>query len=186
MGIGLVLRGATLKPQGDRHVKRIAAECALRHRSNSPASLEELTLGAAIALHIVIELGLPECRPCRWGGRIRAPFMAVPEAAVNEANGTVATENEIRRSGETPDVESESKPLRVKCPSKNEFGLGVLGRYARHHPRSSGLVDDVGHRVAVCVSKLPKATIAREVAGESKWPRTATVVESQLGDESLG
>ena len=52
--------------------------------------------------------------------------MAVPEAAVNEANGTVATENEIRRSGETADVESESKLLRVKCPSKNEFGLGVL------------------------------------------------------------
>ncbi len=119
---------------------------------------------------------------------MRASFMAVPEAAVNEANGAVATENDIRRSGETPDVESESKPLRVKCSSKNEFGLGVLGRYARHHPRPSSLVDvdDVGHRVAVCVSELPKATISREVAGESKWPRTATVVESRPGDESLG
>ena len=40
--------------------------------------------------------------------------MAVPEAAVNEANGTVATENEIRRSGETPDVETPAREVPVE------------------------------------------------------------------------
>ena len=130
-----------------RHGMLIAAECAFPHSSDAPTGFKELALGAAVALDIAIELRLPEFRPCRWGGSKRAPFMAMPEAAVNEANCTVATQDQVRASRQTPNVESETEPLCVKCASKDKFGLGVLGRYARHHSGSSGFVDNVGHRV---------------------------------------
>ena len=150
MGSGFVLKGAALKPlpQGPhRHGTLIAAERAFPHSSDAPTGVKELTLGAAVALDIVIELRLPEFRPCRWDGRIRAPIMSVPEAAVNEANGVVATQDKVRSPRHTANVDSEAEPLCVKCASEDEFGLGVLGGYARHHPRSSGFIDDVGHRI---------------------------------------
>ena len=159
VGSGLVLKGAALKPlrQGShRYETRVAAECAFPNSSDAPTGFKELTLGTAVALHIVVELRLPEFRPCRWGRRIRAPFMAVPEAAVNEANRAVPTQDKVRGPGHTANVESEAEPLCVKCASKDKFGLGVLGRYARHHPRSSGLVYDVGHRVGG-----PRVQVAR-------------------------
>ena len=130
-----------------RHGTLIAPERAFPYSSDAPTGFEEPTLEAAGALHIVIELGLPEFRPCRWGGRIRAPFMAVPKAAVNEANRAVATQDQVGRSGQTANVESEAEPVCVQCASKDMLWLGVLGRYACHHPRSSSFVDDVGHRV---------------------------------------
>ena len=185
MGIGFVLKGATFEPlpQGsDCYGTCIAAEGAFPHSGDSPASVKKLTLGAAVAGHIVIELRLPELRPCRGCRRVRASFMAVPEAAVNEANGAVASKDKIRGSGQMSSVESEAKPLCVKRASKDKFGLGVLGRYGCHHSRSSGLVDDVGHRVRGPWSKLPEVSISREVVIESKWKRltVATVTEVAL------
>ena len=97
--------------------------------------------------------------------------MTVPEAAVNEANGAVATKDQVWGSRQTANVESEAEPLCVKCASNDQFGLGVLGSYARHHPGSSGLIDDVGHRVGDPRVQVPEATISREVVRESKWRR---------------
>lgn len=149
-GSCLVLPSAASKPvlqslQSDR--ARIGSESALPHNGDSPPGFEEVAFRTAVPLHVAIELGLPELRSCRWGGRVGASRMAMPKAAVNEANRAVATEDKIRCSRETPYMESESKPPRVERPSNDEFGLRVLRRYARHHARSRGPVHDVGHQL---------------------------------------
>lgn len=72
--------------------------------------------------------------------------MAMPETAVDEADSTVAAEDKIGRSRETPDVEPEPESACMKRSSKSNFRFGVFGGYARHHSRPRGLVDNIGHR----------------------------------------
>ena len=43
--------------------------------------------------------------------------MAMPKAAVNEANRAVATQDQVGRSGQTANVESEAEPVCVQCAS---------------------------------------------------------------------
>ena len=130
-----------------RHRKPVATEGALPHDSDSPTCFEELALRTVVPLDIALELGLPEVGPGGRRGCVTAPRMAVPETAMNKANGTVATQDNIGLSGEIPDMEPESESAPVKRPSKGEFRFGVLPRYARHHSRPRGLVDDVSHRL---------------------------------------
>ena len=147
-GCGLEFADARTEPllqSAYRHRTPVPAEGTLPHDGDSPTCIEELALRTVVPLDVALELGLPEVRLGGWRGCIAASRMAVPETAVNKANGAVATQDKIGLSGEIPDVEPESESAPMKRPSKGAFRFGVLSRYARHHSRPRGLVDDVSH-----------------------------------------
>ena len=150
LGGGLEFANARAKPllQGaDRHRKSVPTEGALPNDGNSPTCFEELALRTVVPLDITLEFGLPKVGPSGRRGCVTAPRMAMPETAVNKADRTMATQDKIGFSGEIPYMESESESASVKRPSEGEFRFGVLARYARHHSRPCGLVDNVSHRM---------------------------------------
>ena len=172
VGNRLVFARSASKPMlqsPQRHRARIPAEPALPHNGDSPPSCEQVPLRTVVPLHVAIEFRLPELGPCRRGGRVGTSGMAVPETAMNEANRTVATEDKIRCSRETPDMEPESKPPCVEPPSKDKLGPRVLGGYARHHSRSRSPVHNVGHRRGGAPTRKQTPTISRQVAAWGKW-----------------
>ena len=80
--------------------------------------------------------------------------MAVPEAAMHEADGSETTERKIWRSREFPIMEPVSEPSRMQGSSENQFGFRILTADAGHHPRARRLIYDVGHLTKGSVSAL--------------------------------
>lgn len=175
-GCGLEFADACKEPllqSTDRHLNPFPSEGALPHDSNSPTCLEELALRTVIPFDITLELGLPEVGPGGWCRRVTAPRMAVPETPVNKANGTVPTQDKIGFAREITNVESESESASVKCSSKGEFRFGVLARYACHHSRSRGLVDDVSHQLRGWLARsLRKPDFTRGQPQDQVVPRS--------------
>jgi len=73
--------------------------------------------------------------------------MPMPEATVNQNNGAVTWQNDIRLSGQIPVMKAIAVPSSVKKLANNEFREGILATYARHHPATRYLVNYVWHEV---------------------------------------
>lgn len=69
----------------------------------------------------------------------------MPEATMNEDNGSVFGQDKIGSAGEFPVMQSIPKSAFVERVSQEQFRPGILASNAGHHPRTGLLVDDVGH-----------------------------------------
>ena len=122
------------------------AQRAFPDDRDSPAGLEQAVPVASVPLRVGIELGSPELRAGGRDGRVRAPGMAVPEAAVDKAHGSELTKDEIGSAGEFPVVQTVSQTACVKGPAQGEFGPRVSSADSRHHAGARGLIHYVRHR----------------------------------------
>ena len=120
-------------------------QCALPHRRYSPSVFEEFCTNGAVPSDVRFELRPPEVRPgCRYG-RVAAPLVSVPEAAVHEDHGAVLRKDKVRSTMNLAGMKPEAKTARVQCPPESQLGLGVLSPDPRHHPGTGLLVHDIGH-----------------------------------------
>ena len=71
--------------------------------------------------------------------------MAVPETPVDENNGPVLRENQIRPAGKIPSMEPEPVPHAVKQQPDGKLGFCVLGGDAGHIPAAALRRKMVGH-----------------------------------------
>ena len=100
--------------------------------------------------------------------------MAVPEAAMHEADSSEATEGKIWRSRECPIMEPVSEPSRMQGSSQDQFGSRILPADVRHHPRARRLIYDVGHQTSYLARKRCVCTrISTEIANKIKGIRAA-------------
>jgi hypothetical protein len=131
-----ISRGANLtrSPQG-----------ALPYRRHAPPVFEEFFANGAVSSDVRIELRPPELRPGCRDGRVAAPFVSMPEAAMYEDNSAVLRKNKVRSTVNLAGMKPEAETARVQCPPESQLGLGVLSPYSRHHPGTGLLVHDIGH-----------------------------------------
>ena len=125
-------REARLKPpissaqplvQVERDFKLLwLAQCAFPDNCNSPAGLKQFVSVASIALHVGGELRLPEFRARGRCGRVRAPGMSMPKAAVHEAHGAESGKHQIRGAGQLAGVQPVSETAGVESPAQDELG----------------------------------------------------------------
>ena len=91
------------------------------------------------------ELVFPEV-PAGLGCRgVPAVLVAVPEAAVDEADCAVFWEDEIRFPGQVLPVKSVPETAGMKGLAQGELRLRILAPYSRHDARSRGHADRIGH-----------------------------------------
>ena len=64
------------------------------------------------------KLGLPEVLAGLWHRGVPAARMAMPEAAVDEADGTVPEEHEVRAAGQALTVESVTEAAGMERPAQ--------------------------------------------------------------------
>lgn len=76
-----------------------ALEITLPDHASAPSCFTETFEIALIPGDVRRELLVPEFRPCCWNSSISAPFMPVPEAAMNENHSPPARKNDIRSAG---------------------------------------------------------------------------------------
>lgn len=111
----------------------------LPHPDHQPPVRRELTIVSRISLPVRFELGSP---PVGVGlRRDRVVGATVPEAPVDLHRDSSTPENDVRPTGQVPDVDPEPKSTPVELPSYRNFGSGPGRRKARHEAR-----DDRGRR----------------------------------------
>ena len=76
------------------------AQRALPDNRDPPPGLEKIVLIPLVPVDIGTELGLPEMLVRGGRGRMFTPSVAVPKAAVYEANSSKPTKHQIRRTGQ--------------------------------------------------------------------------------------
>lgn len=67
---------------------------------DAPALLRQILDRPPVALDRPLKLREPEVRACAGRGGVSAPWMTVPVAAMNEDDGPVARQNEVRLAGQ--------------------------------------------------------------------------------------
>lgn len=102
-------------------------------------------MNGAVSSDVRIELRPPELRSgCRYG-RVAAPLVSVPEAAVHEDHGVVLRKDKVRSTVNLAGMKSEAETARVQCAPESQLGPGILSPDPRHHPGTGLLVHDIGH-----------------------------------------
>lgn len=79
-------------------------EITFPHYARAPSCRSETVEIALISGNIRRKLFIPELWARCWNGCVPAPFMAVPEAAMNENHSFPAREDDIRPPGQLPIV----------------------------------------------------------------------------------
>jgi hypothetical protein len=71
--------------------------------------------------------------------------MTMPETAVNQDDGFILGEHQIRLPRKIRNVYSVAKARRVKSRTYNPFRHRIFPAYAGHHPRTSRFVYYICH-----------------------------------------
>ena len=106
---------------------------ALPDDRHAPAERTKRLQLSPVAIDIAPELPLPEFFISPGDGRVAAPFMPMPEAAVDEHNRAVLREHKVRGAGQLSDMKSIAKSLGEEKGAKGSFRPSVDSANARHH-----------------------------------------------------
>ena len=123
----------------------LLSQGALPDDRDSPAPVEQVSSSSPVPLHVGTELRLPELRSGGRSGCVPTSWMAVPEAAVNEADGAKPAEHQIRRSGQASVVQAIPDSTRVQGTAKEEFRYSVPASDSCHHSGAGRSIDYVRH-----------------------------------------
>ena len=138
---------------------------------DSPACLQQTGTVPSIPFRVGVELALPEFRAGRRGGRVRTTGMAVPEAAVHEADGSELTKDEIGSTRKSAVMQTISQTVGVKSPPQDEFGPRVSSADSRHHAGAGRLIHYVRHCRSLRVLEAGMVKrICRELSNMTRSP----------------
>ena len=112
----------------------LPSQRALPDDSHSPSGFQKKTPVPRVAVHVGLELRLPEFLTSGGGGGVRAPCVSVPETAVNEAHGSEPTKHEIGGTRQPSVVKTIPQTACVESPAENDFGYSVPAPNPGHHP----------------------------------------------------
>jgi hypothetical protein len=112
-----------------------------------PAQTFKLGELAFVTGAIRLELRPPEVEARLWHSSELAVgiWMAMPEATVNEDDGTIAGQDDVGGAGKVATLEAKTVAERVKGTARGEFGFSVTSPYAGHTLRSPSRVEGVDH-----------------------------------------
>lgn len=110
-----------------------------------PAECLQLSLLASVPLDCPAKFLGPEVGARLRHRRTGTPFMAVPEAPVNEDDRAVLRENDVRFSGEAGSMQPEAKTSPVEKATKKNFGFCVLAPDLGHVPAAAFFRNPIRH-----------------------------------------
>ena len=161
-----------------RSCRPIPTQCALPDDRYTPAGYQQFLSRSQIALNVSLELRLPETRSGGRHGRVGAAIVTVPEASMNEADSSEATECQVGLTGKFPIMEPVSEATPMKCSAESKFRFRVLAGDARHHARSGRLIHYIDHHLCcpVCDERSRRGispevvhAIKVHLAGWRRW-----------------
>ena len=103
------------------------------------------------------KLGLPEVLARLWRRGVSAAFMAMPEAAVDEADCVVLGKDEVGPAGQALPVKSVPEAAGMEGLTQNQLRFRVFAPDGGHNSGSCCLVDGVCHGF----SRFSVATVSR-------------------------
>ena len=114
---------------------------ALPYSCHAPPVFDEFCANGAVSSDVRIELRPPELWPGCRDGRVAAPLVSVPEAAMHEDHGAVLRKNKVRSTVNLGGMKPEAETARVQCPPESQLRLCILSPHGGHHPRTGYLID---------------------------------------------
>ena len=84
-----------------------------------------------------------------------AAGMEVPKAAMDQHNGFVGGEHDVRMAWQGVDMQAETETIGKKEAPHHPFGLGVLALDPRHDAAAGAFVPDIGHGLNFGHKKSP-------------------------------
>ena len=123
------------------------SERAFPYCCNSPADIEQFLSFSFVASHIGIEFCLPEFTASRRSIGIGTSRVTMPEAAVDQADRSVAWENDVRFAWQFLVVQAVSEPASMKGAPQHDLRACVLAANPRHHAGPCCLVHYIRHQL---------------------------------------
>ena len=102
----------------------------LPYPDNAPSKGFQFSFVTDITGNITLYLLFPELDIGLWQAEIPAILMPVPEASVDENDGLVLRQDNIRISQQLPDLNTETQTAREKILPHNQFRVGILSLYS--------------------------------------------------------
>jgi hypothetical protein len=124
----------------------------LPNNCNSPTDFLKRTNSSQITLNIPGELFLPKSGVGSWHRRVFAAAMAVPKASMHEDDRATPSKCEIGPPRQSPNVGPVTEAHAMQQFAKNKLRLRITPANARHHPRASRFVYDIGQAIAFFAS----------------------------------
>lgn len=127
---------ATPKPGNNgiqKEIHRIRLCGAFPDRQDSPPVSFQLLNLCDIASMVTKKLGRPEFTPCAGNTKIPAPFVRVPETAMDENDRPEPRQHDIRPPRKTTDMKPVSQPPRVEATPDQHLRLGIFAPDPCHH-----------------------------------------------------
>lgn len=130
-----------LQEIGERGVG--GTKLALPDDEHGPAGTLQRFDCPLVPFDVALELGGPEVGSGLGQHCIMTAWMAVPEAAMYKYTGLQARQYNVRSSGKIPAMQPIPVSIGVQESAYQHLRLRVLPPDGRHHPRSSGGINDV-------------------------------------------
>ena len=121
------------------------SQFAFPDHDGTPAEFAKVAAVAGVAGDVGLELVAPEFAAGLGGGRALAVLVAMPEAAVDEGDGGMPGQHDVRGAGKVAAVETEAVAHAVQEGTDGQFGLGVRAADAGHEGGAGGGSEEVGH-----------------------------------------
>lgn len=122
---------------------------------NAPARFAEPLIDETIPSRVSTDLSPPILSVCLGHSAVRPA--AMPETAVNENSDALKSKNKIRFAGKRRATAPTGDGVRAHYRNQLKFGRLVAARaYCRHHLRSHGFRENIGHLARNCFPPLGK------------------------------
>lgn len=128
------------------HVRFRTACSTFPELNDAPSKLQQFVAVSEIPFHVLLELQTPEVLPSGRGGGIPAPWMPVPETAMNEYADAVAGEHQIGSSRKLPRMQTIPEAVPMQQSPNLHFRQRVATANPGHHARPDFFADYIHDR----------------------------------------
>ncbi len=104
------------------------------NRKNFPARSDQGGPIGAVTTDVAVELSVPEFKTGLRSLPAFSALMAVPETTMDQDNGTVAWEHDVRGAGKVSPVQPEAKTFAKEHGADQSFRPGIAAFDRGHHP----------------------------------------------------
>jgi hypothetical protein len=84
----------------------------------------------------------------------------MPEAALDQDDGSFAGEHNVRHPGQRADMQAIPQAPAMERTTQRHFRLGILSSYARHHLGARRGIDDVNQSYPLALISRPGKAVA--------------------------
>ena len=128
-----------------RHFALLGFQLAFPQDDGVPTEQTELDALLHVALAVALNLGFPEGGVCLGKYEVRAIFVAMPEASVDEDDRPIFSQHNVGRAGQTFHVYPVAESAGEEVAAHHHLGLRIAASDALHASSPLFRCQSVGH-----------------------------------------